>query len=89
MMMYAGFEEGIAEGKFGAVGKGIEEATAGGMHTLVVDAEGKVRLQPVLSPTYPVSHRTILISLCSLSGLVLGSERQRLAWSSDKQRRRP
>ena len=41
--MRIGFEAGIAEGKFGAVGKGIEEASAGGMHTLVVDAEGKVR----------------------------------------------
>lgn len=50
-----GFEEGIKEGKFGAPGKGIEEASAGGMHTLVVDAEGKVStvsslaLEPLIS----------------------------------------
>lgn len=49
-----GFEAGIADGKFGAVGKGIEEAAAGGMHTLVVDAEGKVRLFSLLLVLFPL-----------------------------------
>jgi regulator of chromosome condensation len=36
------FEAGIKEGRFGGEGKGIEEAVAGGMHTLVIDEAGKV-----------------------------------------------
>ena len=38
-----GFQEGIEEGKFGAPGRGIERAVAGGMHSLVIDEAGKVR----------------------------------------------
>jgi hypothetical protein len=58
----AGFQEGIEEGKFGAPGRGIERAVAGGMHSLVVDEAGKVspdagraaRLRPILAESLPL-----------------------------------
>ncbi|KAG8786589.1 hypothetical protein FRC15_011137 [Serendipita sp. 397] len=40
--LHAWCEEAIAEGKFGEAGAGIEAVAAGGMHSLMVDEQGKV-----------------------------------------------
>lgn len=84
---FPGFEEGIAEGRFGAKGRGIEGAYAGGMHTLVVDESGKVSFsrafQIALSLFNPslmmrCSFPSLLSSHCISPGLVMGCQRQRL-----------
>lgn len=63
----AGFQEGIEEGKFGAAGRGIERAVAGGMHSLVIDENGKVssplvRRSPSAVPASSVSDPFLLPS---------------------------
>lgn len=71
--------EAVSSGKFGEVGAGIEAVAAGGMHSLMVDEEGKV---------CPFTYCQSGDGAKGMwrAGLVLGSQRRFCIGSTDRRR---
>jgi hypothetical protein len=67
-------QQAIEEDKFGDEGAGIESITAGGMHSFMIDEEGKVRTSSYCA-IFLLNSAAYHEFLRDAAGLVMGCER--------------